>query len=409
MKTAKRERTKYVWHIFNWAERFEMPDKSRHKYDGPLPYTREFVANYRNNDGDRYFDQLRRLRGKSNFLELKGAFTELRGIAANRKKAFRGFLLNQHDKAAMTKDIALWLQVELEHAKQILGELEDVGLIERIPLPCFNGQPSEEKPPSKSKAKSKSGKARPAKARQKAKKTDSEKPARIGAQSARTSAQLARKSAQFAEKYNGNDNVKRNLTARESTRRKPQTNPRHNPAHKGPKNIPKATARAETTGPAPTTTPPSLPRQSDARGSSSRGQTRASPSGSVTHKLPGRTEDLAHVMHRQYAKLDPRCREFAAEIYAALRIPHELTTAEAHRELGSFASAWINAQGSGLPPPMLADLRAATIREAGKIGKHRSRCKKPPAVWRKIFNKQLRSRSKKEQDNDYHRFNDAQK
>ena len=81
------------------------------------------------------------LRSKRNWLALRGAFSELKNVAGNMSKEYRGYLLGSNFQPATVKEIGKWLGVGEKKAHKIIVELTDVGLLERVTLPKFNGSP----------------------------------------------------------------------------------------------------------------------------------------------------------------------------------------------------------------------------------------------------------------------------
>jgi len=89
--------------------------------------------------------------------------------------------------------------------------------------------------------------------------------------------------------------------------------------------------------------------------------------------------DIAKGMLHRY---NPDAKQFAFEIYQALKLPCDPTTDEGKRELGCFASVWQKV--TGIPPPVFDELRERAIDEARKIANRRQNRKKG-AVWCTVF------------------------
>lgn len=137
----------------------------------------------------------------------------------------------------------------------------------------------------------------------------------------------------------------------------------------------------------PTTTPkPIEPTESDA-GSSVIQFPNCSRSAKHRHSEPGKLGDIVKsIMHRY----DHKAKSFAADVFIALKLPCALDSVEARRELGCFASLWMDAVCSGIPPMELDHLRNRAIAEAQRLRKYwHNRPGKIQAVWCKIFGDML--------------------
>lgn len=152
MTTAKQteKKQKKAWHIFHFRERFELPDNVRFDRQRPLVYTRDFVGSGQDDESINFNQQMERLKSYPECLAIKGAFRELKTMAANRSITYRGYLLDEDFQPATTKRLAELLLISEKKADEYLKVLEDVRLIERVPLPDFEGTSPSEKTPKKS-------------------------------------------------------------------------------------------------------------------------------------------------------------------------------------------------------------------------------------------------------------------
>jgi predicted metal-dependent hydrolase len=147
-----------VYYISRFRQRYELPDDVRLDRRGPLIYTKDFVGGGNDDESCAHWRQLIALRSKRNWLVLRGAFSELKNVAGNMSKEYRGYLLDSNFKPASVKEIGRWLGVSEKKAHIIIKELKDVGLIEYVGMPSFNGSP---KKPRRARARPrKSGKRR---------------------------------------------------------------------------------------------------------------------------------------------------------------------------------------------------------------------------------------------------------
>lgn len=124
-----------VWRIFNFESRFVLPDDVRKARKGPLEFMRGIINGGRDNNTATYFRQMEILRSRPNRLKLRGAFEDIKEIAAGRCGNFRGYLINSNWAPASNKVIATWLGVTTREATKILKQLGDIGLIERVDMP----------------------------------------------------------------------------------------------------------------------------------------------------------------------------------------------------------------------------------------------------------------------------------
>ena len=145
-----------VWHISRFRERYELPEDVRLDRKSPLIYTKDFVGGGSDDESCAHWRQLMALRSKTNWLMLRGAFAELKNVAGNMSKEYRGYLLDSNFRPASVKEIGRWLGVVEKKAEKIIEELRDVGLLEYVALPQFNGQPRKRKP---SRARARPGKS----------------------------------------------------------------------------------------------------------------------------------------------------------------------------------------------------------------------------------------------------------
>ena len=348
MPSGKRPK---VWHIYEFEQRFELKEDVRACRKGPLLYCKEAVSNS-DDDAKDYVLQLTALRRYDNHLELHGAFVALRNQAADRSRAYRGYLLNGRREPARLVDITDWLCVPTPKARQILKRLETVGLLERIELPEFDLSKNED--PAKKTSKSESP----------------EKSGKIRSPSRREGKGNGKGKGKQKEKTNGKAKLAEAEAQGETeTKAKAQ----------GPTPSQVATARA------PATTPPSLPTEADARGASRSYQTERPPGSDMAAELQlieRRLQGLPAEPPPDESRYSDRAKLFASEIYVALGLNYGRRM-EA-RELGCFASRWTDAEEAGLPPPVADRLWDHAVQAAGKLRKRR-KLKKPGGMFCRVW------------------------
>ncbi len=130
-------RTVKVWYIYRFKERYELRDDVRFSRKSPLLFTKDFVGSGTDDESIGFAQQMNILKMRPNRLQLRGAFGELKEIAANRSHIYRGYLLDEKLEPASDKKLALLLGLKVDDAKELLSELEEIGLLERVDVPDF--------------------------------------------------------------------------------------------------------------------------------------------------------------------------------------------------------------------------------------------------------------------------------
>jgi hypothetical protein len=113
-KPKKNHRKLKIWHIYHFAERFELSGDVRYSPKKPLIYTKSYVGSGTDNESISYGHQLNAIRTSPNRVHLRSAFEELKEVAANRSRAYRGFLLDERLKPASIQRIAKWIGEDLK-------------------------------------------------------------------------------------------------------------------------------------------------------------------------------------------------------------------------------------------------------------------------------------------------------
>lgn len=330
-KKHNNKRKPKVWHIFRFAERYELPDDVRKNYGrvSPLKYTKAFVGSGWDNESISFAQQLNLIRASNNRAILRNTFEELKEIAANRSRTFRGYLLDEKLKPAEIKRISQWIGEDIQTTKKILDELELIGLIERVDVPDFN--PSHDEFPQGS------GKRR-------------KFPPKTGNPLKKSRSKTA------------NDKYKHN-------KKKKPANIKHNYNYRN---------KQKTTTSPTTTQEPIKPKEADA------GMGRA---------RDGSTKNSSRSVIKE-SRFSQRAKDFGFEIYQALRIPYKPTGLNGRRELIAISNNWMRAESYGLNSKELDYLWNKSIKEAKEKGNTRFNKryrKSPEAAWTYQFNARLRS------------------
>jgi len=407
---------KIVWHIFRFEERYELSSDSRYPREKPLMFTRDFVGSGNDDESACHYQQLQILKSKQNYLMLRGSFAELKSIAANRARSFRGYILDQHNQPASDKTIGLWLGVSEKQAEQILSDIAEAGLIELVPLPDFK--------PEKS-TKAKTGKRKKSSTKKSKSRGESKKAADSKSQENSVPAQenprvtrentgaLQEGSVSLLNKRNLNLKLKQNLKPkfepeyaigadkdREINNKRQRESKETSSSLEGKQqtNEQCRTATAETAerSLAPTTTPPIKPKEADTGGSLITfigplgSDTRLGEGSSSRSRKRSEPQQLGNIAQGILRRYNPEAKSFAGDVFEALQLSCHPLSQQGKREAASFAALWQRAYHSGLSPPTLAELRERAIAEARRIVKSwNGRRGKPAAVWCKIFGEMI--------------------
>ena len=425
-KPVKKQSAQKIWHIYRFKDRYELYEDSFRKK--PLKYTKDFVGSGQDDESISHFKQIEAVMSQPDGLIARGLFSEILNRAANQSICYRGYLLDDKYRPAGNQAIGHWVRQDAKTIKKLLRILEKGGLIERVPLPKFDPKINEPSSPSNSPSPEDEESDAPKRApRRRPSRSTAAKTGRGGSKNAekpklRETPGISGKTRDSLQNGNGKDrlpsasgNGKDQNEGKKSTAAaplspeaqeekqekqekgpKPKEKPKSKPKPK--KTQPASQADAESKGASasktassPTTTPPmsnmpmpNMPTDSDAGGGDEKRYGSQNPPCSVN--------DVIGQLDRLY---DPECQEFAAAIYAGLKVPHPPDSPEGRRELCNYAAAWSKAQTSGIPPSGLMDLWARSVKEAETLGNKRRRVKftkGPEAVWRSTFNKRLSKR-----------------
>ena len=378
---TKRKVVKKVWHIYHFAERYELPDDVRYCRKSPLLFTRDFVGTGQDDEAISYQQQMMALHHKkTNGFMLKGIFADLKNIAANRSRAYRGYMLDEKLHPANEKKISQWLRLDEKLTATVLKELADVGLIERVPLPEFDltvndkpggddsGHPRNppessgnplKKEKEKGKGKSESGSG---KGNRKRKALSGKKPKNQTKTKTESETEGERKNIPSTTQTPA-INAQTGMEPQDQT--KPKVQLKVQPKGK-PKELPKEN-----------------PTNSD-EGEGMSNQYANSPPHSFSDNTEVPTFDELY---------DSSGQEFASTIFRELRTFELFTpdSIEGRQELGAFASAWYQARRMKLKPSQLTELWNRSVESARTLAKKpRKRfTKSSEAVWQFQFKRRL--------------------
>ena len=377
--SSVKKRVVKVWHIFRFKQRFELPDDVRYKRVSPLAFTRDFVGSGQDDEAISYHQQMLFLRSMENYLELKGAFHELKGIAANRSRCYRGYLLDEVYRPASDEKISQWLGVSVKDAKRILKSLEQVILIDRVEVPEFD--PTVNEPPTDDS--DISGRARKSsgsfKKNDKGKgKGKGKKKTAIGNGKNKSNKKTTSVKPQPAEAEGKDMNQSQGKSVTQGKGEKKGSVEKKATTGRGG-----GVGREAETPSSPTTAPPLpfMPTETDAGGESGSFET-----------LP--SSDLAAVAERFDSLYQGSAQQFAEEIFKAIQTPCQMDSPQGSRELAAFASAWQRAHLAKLRPSRLDALWQRSVKEAARIGRKRKRTKfkkSAEAAWMWVFQQLLTS------------------
>lgn len=403
-KTVKR--VKKVWRIFRFGERFELADDVRWCRINPLKYIRDYVGSGQDDEAIEYKKQIAMLRCQPDRHLLQSVFFELREMAANMSRAYRGYLLDVNKQPSSNKDIGMLIGLSEKETTTVLKRLEQIGLIEKVPLPKFDlsqnekpkndGSGSEKKAAKKAKksatgrkgqtgGKQGNGAGNPdnssahEKKREPFKKTKTEKVTKNGNGKSKGKENVTEKGTKTKEPTKREQAAIAEMKMIAEKLRKEQENRQKNRDAQEP-------SGGETSA-TPSSTPyPLYPTQSEAGGGLPRRNTPGNTTGSVFDNSTARDDPggggYRHIIPA--AKFwDPTCLSFAYAICMAIELPTSQEPVWDHnigayatvwnQNMGAFASLWTNAQLVLRTPAKLETLWLRSIRAAEKLAGQRRR------------------------------------
>ena len=361
-----------VWKIFRFEERFELPDDSRFCRKGPLLFTRDYVGSGADDESIGYAQQMNSLRLRPNRLQLKGAFHDLLGIAANRSRKYRGYLLDENLRPASLKKISLWLGINERECKKIMGEIEEVGMIIQVEMPDFGN-------------------------------TNKGKKSRGGTRNigeSRACSRKLEKKHQYKGKDKGKDKSKRESGSRVNRKRnksgncnsKDNPNPKEKgkikqkPQHSSGKE-PKPKPKPE---PESAASPPTTPK-------GKKPNPNPNPNPMNPTKPDGGAGKNQAVAGKLDAMYDQTGHQFALDVFRTLGIQPRADS-NADSEVASWQAAWVRALAAKLKPSDLSYLWDKTMASAKRLSSRVKRGGKfrrnPQAVLMYEFNRRLLSLNK---------------
>jgi len=346
-----------VWSISRFQQRFEMDEYRR---QGGLDYIRMFVTattSGKSNESTEFFQQLAELKHyyPTQYYCYFGIFWTLGSLTATKEDWLRGYLVDADLTPLNESKLAARLQLDKKLTRQALAALKRVGLIEYIDCPQFT-HPQQEK--AQSKDKKKTGKKA-------AKCAIRERSETFGNVSKHFKKKNEIGNGKSKKEKNGNAIDKLNALECQ-TKTKDQS-------------------RIATTE-SPPTTPPIKPKETDPGGSVI---PVTSPLGSDKLSQPQRLGAIVRQIEHRY---DAESKKFASDIFIALGLTCPPNSPQGLRELGCFASLWMHAQRQIRSPPVLSQLWDRAVQEAKHVNKYKRSCKRPGAVWAKIFADMLSKR-----------------
>ena len=369
-KTKAVAKTKKVWRIFRFSERYEMPEDMRKCRVTALEFTRDFVGDAGGDEAVGYQHQFSMLSNGdgAEFSKHYGVYRQLVNMAAKRSRAYRGYLIDAKNQPLSNGQLGKLLNYKTMEMRKILRRLASVDLLERVDLPKFDLS-ANKLPPSKwtNDTKKKPGEKSGGRTR-------------------------AENSAQERTPLNNGKNGKKKHSNYVNGNDKSLKGIKNDKRSRGNSNALKGQAKGQTTT-TPATAPPFVPTESDAGGSVIPFH---GPPGSANHnrEQPQRLGDIIEDMKHRW---DIDDKQFGCDIYLALKLPWDPRSNEGRRELGCYAEAWHKAKASGISPESLDSLRRKAIDVAHKIAKKRPKYPNPARVWRGLFNKLLASKRSKNQ------------
>ncbi len=150
---SQKPKTRLVWHIFHFGERFELPRGMQACRNGPLQFVKlPVLGDPYDNESHILLEQLGMLECQDNTLVLEGVIWRLVRQAGWRSRKYRGYLLNERYLPMTPTHISRVLGLKLSESAGVLHTLAKYNLIERIPMPDFaavTDEPEEKEQPQK--------------------------------------------------------------------------------------------------------------------------------------------------------------------------------------------------------------------------------------------------------------------
>lgn len=338
-KTCPEQSRRKVWRITDWEPLYELADDIRKKRSGPLTYTKSQVtiSGLSTAAEVRHYEMMKQLKARPERHLLRSVLEDLTNWTGAKHYGPRGYLVTTENKPPSLDYIAAQLdKLEAKDLEIAMPILEDIGLIEKV---IMNGSLEPSGP--KRTGPDSSGRKRTPLKKDKDKDKDKNKKKKKG------------------KVDKDNNNIKNNSR-------------QENNKHKS--HLVEGQTKAQTTQ-APTTTPESIKSKV------------VEPGGSRIIKFNGPPGSV------KYKRYDDDCKMFAQEIFYGLELEKQGQSVQTRRNLGSFASQWRKACRSGLPPPVLDELRSSAITEARRLGRYyRNNKGNPAAVFNDVFNDKLAKR-----------------
>lgn len=354
--TAEKRRTRRVWRISRYRQRFEMPDQWRRQMARPLEYARDFVGTNAGQEAAKYQQQIAMLGEGRNATLRFGLFRQLVGLASNQDRPYRGYLLDADLQPLTDAMLAKLLKWDLAELRKELKALVDAGLVERAVEPDYIAQ-DEADLPAAGDSEGENGQVRSC-------------AATCGNVRAPFKKRVKRKSKQ--EKKSGirdpEGSARRASGSQEASAEKVQGQSRKSPEPEKPESSKEFGGLGATGGDAPKPPAPAY-----------RGRTRSVRLGDYLHWN------------------DPESVDFGRSVYAALygsEPPADLTTCSSRvkAEVGCFAAEWYSTR-PGVPEVSRGELRVSAVQIAKHVRRYGKSARKPGAVWVEAFRDCVRKRA----------------
>lgn len=400
--TSDERRSRNVWRIARFGERFEMGEYRRR---GGLDWVRMFVTaatNQQSNESTQFLQQMDEL--EHYYPEQRdayeGRFWRICRLTATQEDWLRGYLLDAERRPLSESKLAARLHLTPAATKATLAALKKVGLLECVPCPDF-GQPPERPQEDAPAAQEPERKRTRAKGGSQTKSPKTRPVAAI-----RDDSGTFRESPEpLYELTNGNPNPNSNgHMAKGKDQDQDQDQARGNAKGVGQGQPPSA--------PAPAPPGPVSPQEVTTQGGrhltpQGDGKPAITPPARATGEpriVPLRAaadglrmgDLLPRVVAGSTQGYAVRAEEFASEIFALLRAPFDASSREGQRELGNYRAGLLDAVDAGLGPSQIEELMAKARRDATEIAKHRKRHYRgggsPEQYWRFLFNRHLAAR-----------------
>jgi hypothetical protein len=139
-KKAAAPKSKLVWHVYRFDERYELPEDMRACRKSGLHFTRDYVGIAAGDEAVGYHNQFAII-SNGDGLEsclLFGLYRKIVNFAAAHSRAKRGYLIGPAGDPLTEPELGRMLNIKTRQLRPLLAKFSKVKLLEQVPLPKFD-------------------------------------------------------------------------------------------------------------------------------------------------------------------------------------------------------------------------------------------------------------------------------